>query len=262
MRLYPLFLAACLVLGTAGPALSQAQDPGTSSGTATQPAPSTTTQPAPSTTPNATDAPAVTPSAGTKAPEPAQAESKPARAPRQPGVPAPELQKLDFLKGTWNSKMTDASGTPATGKAQYAPAFNGMVLEGDHSYTMGGKPMKGRTTWGWDDEKQQYQLVWVNSMGSDAKMYYGTFPNESSLSFFTTYMQDGKAVTEKLSFTFPDKNTYVFTVENDATGTMSKVMEESATRGAANAAAKGSSAKKSTSKSAKPATASSSKKSG
>ena len=258
MRLYSLFLAACLVLGTAGPALSQAQDPGASSGTATQPAPSTTTQPAPSTTPGATDQPAVTPST---APEPAKAEAK--RAPRQPGAPAPELQKLAFLKGTWNSKMTDASGTPVTGKAQYAPAFNGMVIEGDHSYTMGGKPMKGRTTWGWDDEKQQYQLVWVNSMGSDAKMYYGTFPNESSLSFFTTYMQDGKAVTEKVSFTFPDKNTYVFTVENDATGTMSKVMEETATRGAANAAAaKGSSTKKSTSKSAKPATASSSKKSG
>jgi uncharacterized protein DUF1579 len=239
-------VAACLAFGMAGTAWSQAQDPPSSS-TTTQPAPSTTTPATPpATTPSATETKAATP-------EPA----KP--APRQPGVPAPELQKLDFLKGTWNSKMTDASGSAATGKAQYAPAFNGMVIEGDHSYTMGGKPMKGRTTWGWDDEKQQYQLVWVNSMGSDAKMYYGTFPNESSLSFFTTYMQDGKAVTEKVSFTFPDKNTYVFTVENDQTGTMAKVMEETATRGAANAKA---SAKKSTKSSAKPATSSSGKKSG
>jgi len=252
-------VAACLVFGMAGTAWSQA-----SSGTTTQPAPSTTTQPAPSTTTQPapstttpTTPPATTPSATeTKAatPEPA----KPAHTPRQPGVPAPELQKLDFLKGTWNSKMTDASGSAVTGKAQYASAFNGMVIEGDHSYTMGGKPMKGRTTWGWDNEKQQYQLVWVNSMGSDAKMYYGTFPNESSLSFFTTYMQDGKAVTEKVSFAFPDKNTYVFTVENDQTGTMAKVMEETATRGAANAKT---SSKKSTKSTAKPAT-SSGKKSG
>lgn len=256
LRLLLSIFAACLLLGAAGTALSQAQDPG--AGTSTQPAPSTTTQPAPSTT---TPPPATTPSATeTKAaPEPA----KPARAPQQPGVPAPELKKLDFLKGTWNSKMTDASGSASTGKAQYAPAFNGMVIEGDHSYTMGGKPMKGRTTWGWDAEKQQYQLVWVNSMGSDAKLYYGTFPNENSLSFFTTYMQDGKAVTEKLSFSFPDKNTYVFTVENDMGGTMTKVMEETATRGAGNASAgaKGS-AKKSTTKSAKPASSSSGKKAG
>jgi hypothetical protein len=241
MRLFTLMVTACLVLGMAGTARSQATDP-PASGTTTTPAPSTST-------PSATDTPAATETKAAMT-EPAT----PARVP-QPGVPAPELQKLAFLKGTWNSKMTDASGSAATGKAQYAPAFNGMVIEGDHSYTMGGKPMKGRTTWGWDAEKKQYQLVWVNSMGSDAKMYYGTFPNESSLSFFTTYMQGGKAVTEKVSFTFPDKNTYVFTVENDQTGTMSKVMEETATRGAANA--KAGSTKKSTSKSAKPASTSS-----
>jgi len=257
-RYASLLVTICFLLGTAGLALAQAQDPPTS-GTATQPAPS-------STTPSATDAPATTPSATQSpaaTPEPAKAEaSKPARAPSQPGVPAAELKKLEFLKGTWNSKLSDAAGSTSTGKAQYAPAFNGMVIEGDHSYTMGGKPMKGRTTWGWDAEKQQYQLVWVNSMGSDAKMYYGTFPNESSLAFFTTYMQEGKAVTEKLSFTFPDPNTYVFTIENDMSGTMAKVMEETATRGAANAkstAAKSGSTK-STKPAAKPATTSTAKK--
>jgi hypothetical protein len=142
--------------------------------------------------------------------------------------------------------------------AKYVSAFNGMLLDGDHSYTMGGKPMTGRTLWGWDAEKQQYQLVWVNSMGSDAKLYYGTFPNETTLSFFTTYMMGGKAITERVAFSFPDKNTYVFTVENDASGTMSKVMEETATRGAANATAAKST--KSSKPSSKPATASTAKK--
>ena len=254
-RYSSLLVAFCLLLATAGLARAQAQDPPASStGTSTQPAPSTT-QPAPSTTaPSASDTPAAT-QAPAKAPEPAKAAAPKA----QPGVPAAELQKLEVLKGNWNSKLTMPDGTTSTGKAKYSSAFSGMVLEGDHSYTMGGKPMTGRTTWGWDAEKGQYQLVWVNSMGSDAKMYYGTFPNETSLSFFTTYMMGNKAVTEKLAFSFPDKDTYVFTVENDASGTMSKVMEETATRGAANATAAKTGAK-STKPAAKPATASSGKK--
>ena len=249
-RYSSLMIALCLLIATAGLALAQAQDPPSSStGTTTQPAPSTTTPPA--TTPPATTAPAVTQEPATTPP--------PAKSKATPGVPAAELQKLEFLKGNWNSKITMTDGTSSTGKAKYGAAFNGMVIEGDHSYTMGGKPMTGRTTWGWDADKGQYQLVWVNSMGSDAKMYYGTFPNETSLSFFTTYMMGSKAVTEKLAFSFPDKNTYVFTVENDASGTMSKVMEETATRGAANAtASKG----KSTKPAAKPATASTKKKAG
>jgi len=243
MRHHYWILAAFLLLGTAGPALAQAPD-------------STVTSPPASTAPPASSAPAPA------TPEPAKAApAKTARPAVQPGVPAPELKKLDFLKGTWSSKITmsDASGSPGTasGKAQYAPAFEGMVIEGDHSYTLGGKPMKGRTTWGWDAEKQQYQLVWVNSMGSDAKVYYGTFPNETSLSLFTTYMLNGKAVTEKLTFTLPDPNSYLFTVENDQTGTMVKVMEETATRGAANA--KASTAKK---PSTKPATSTAKKKTG
>src|SRR5687767_14338725 len=101
MKRYSFVLVAfCLLLATAGLALAQAQDPPSSStgSTTTQPAPSTT-QPAPSTTPpSAADTPAVTQ-------EPAKTPP-PARPKVQPGVPAPELQKLDLLKGTWNSKIT------------------------------------------------------------------------------------------------------------------------------------------------------------
>ena len=256
MRRTSWILAAFLLLGTAGLALAQAQDPPSSStgtGTTTEPAPP------PSTTPGTSEAPAAPTAEPAKAAPP-----KPARASSERGVPAAELKKLDFLKGTWNSKVTMGEGTagPASGKAQYDWMFQGMHLEGDHSYTIGGKPMKGRTTWGWDAEKQQYQLLWVNSMDSSVKTYYGTFPNESSLAFFTTYMMDGKAVTEKIAFTFPDPNSYVFTVENDLSGTMAKVMEETATRGAANAKASTKSTGAKSKGTSKPATASTTKKAG
>jgi hypothetical protein len=233
-------LAACLLLGMTSIATAQTPAPADSAGATTQPAP-----------PPASETPATT------AQEPAKTPPKPAVAASKPGVPAAELQKLDMLKGTWNSKVTMPDGSTSTGKAQYAWGFNGMHLEGDHTYTSGGKPMKGRTTWGWDAEKQQYQLLWVNSMDAAAKVFYGTFPNETSISFFTTYMMDGKAVTEKIAFTFPDPGTYVFTVENDLSGTMAKVMEETGTRGAANAKA---SASKTAKPASKPATTTSGKK--
>lgn len=237
-------LAACLLLGAAALAVAQTPAPADSAAAArTQPAPSSASE---------------TPAAAAQ--EPAKAPPKPAVAASKPGVPAAELQKLDTLKGTWNSKITLADGSTSTGKAQYAWGFNGMHLEGDHTYTSGGKPMKGRTTWGWDAEKQQYQLLWVNSMDSAAKTFYGTFPNETSLSFFTTYMMSGKAVTEKIGFHFPDPNTYVFTVENDLSGTMAKVMEETGTRGAANAKATTTKSTKSAKPASKPATTTSTNK--
>jgi hypothetical protein len=231
-------LTACLLLAAASTS-AQTQDP----------AASTAKEPAASSAPEAS-----TPAAS----QPAKAP-KPARAASRPGVPPAELQKLDMLKGTWTSKVTLGDGSSATGKSEYAPAFQGMYLEGDHRVAAAGKPMSGRSTWGWDPEKQQYQLVWVSSAEPAARTYYGTFPTETSLSFFTTYMMDGKAVTEKLTYTFPDANTYVFTVENDRSGTMTKVMEEAATRGAAGADAEAKSPKPE----AKPATTSSgTKKSG
>lgn len=192
----------------------------------------------------------------------AQPMQEPPRAAARPGTaaaPPAELKRIDFMKGTWSSKITiydtpEASRT-ATGTTRYAWGFNGMHLEGDHTYTVQGKPMKGRTTWGWDAERQQYQLLWVNSFGSSAKTYHGTFPSESALSFFTTYMMGGKAITEKVTFTFPDKNSYVFVVENDLSGSMGKVIEETGKRAAASATTKKkSTGTKSTTKT-KPATA-------
>lgn len=243
MRSRLLLLAACLVLGS-GALDARAQEPSARSESAATPTPAPASETATAT-----------------APATAAATGKVMHAATAP--PA-ELQKIDLMKGAWNSKVTIHDADPprtATGKAKFAWAFQGMHLEGDHTYTVGGKPMKGRTTWGWDPEKKQYQLLWVSSFGPAGKTYYGTFPSENTLAFFTTFLMDGKAVTEKVTFSFVEKNSYTFLVENDLSGTMTKVLEETGTRVVSSAkTTPKSSSGKSTAKTAKPATTS--KKSG
>jgi hypothetical protein len=120
-----------------------------------------------------------------------------------------------------------------------------MHIEGKHQMKMMGKPFDGRSTWGYDTQKKQYQMVWTDTMMPAAFMYYGTFPTDNTVSLFTTYMIGDKPVTEKVNVTFPDANSYVMSIENDMSGSMQKVMEEKGVR-AANATAKGKSTTKKT----------------
>jgi len=179
-----------------------------------------------------------------------------------PEAPPAELKKLSAMKGSWTSSMHTyespmgpESTSPA--KANFDWAFNGMHLEGDHQFQMNGKRSFGRSTWGWDPEKQQYQLVWTDAMFPAAFVYYGTFANDNTLVMYTTYMMQGKAVTEKMTFGFPDPDNYTMTMESDMTGEMKPMMEEKGMRakGTAKTASKGAMQKK-------PAASSTPKKSG
>jgi len=211
----------------------------------------TTTPPA--TTPPASTAPVTPVPATDTAPgaEPAKPTPKSAILAMPEGPPA-ELKKLAQLVGNWNSTvhvyaspMAPESETP--GKSTYGWAFGGMHLEGKHQMKMMGKPFDGRSTWGYDTQKKQYQMVWTDTMMPSAFVYYGTFPTDNALSLFTTYMVGDKPVTEKVDVQFPDANSYVLTIQNDMSGSMQKVMEEKGKRAAGNATAKGkSTAKKST----------------
>ncbi len=169
-----------------------------------------------------------------------------------PEGPPAELKKLGFMEGSWTGKthMYESPMGPesdATSKSTFKWAFNGMHLEGSHDTQMAGKPLFGRSTWGWDPEKKQYQLVWIDGMMPAAYVYYGNFgPDDKSLLFYTTYMLQGKAITEKITYTFPDNDSYTFTIECDMSGEMKKMMEETGTRSSGKATSKSAVPKKST----------------
>ena len=157
------------------------------------------------------------------------------------GPPA-EIKKLAMFQGTWTGKshMYASPMGPesnSSSKATYKWTFANMHLEGDHQFTMMGKPAFGRTTWGWDPDKKQYQVVWTDGMAPSSMMYYGTFSTDNTLVLFTTYTMQAKPVTEKITYTFSTPDSYTMVIENDMAGTMQKVMEETATKGKAGATA-------------------------
>ena len=202
---------AALTLGLSGLAL--AADPPASQ-TQSTPAPSTT---APSTT----------------APEPA-ATSKIEKMEYLSAPPA-ELKKLSMFDGNWTAKqhMFESPMGPesnSVGKASYKWAFDGMHMEGTHQTQMGGNAVTGRSTWGWDPDRKQYQIVWTDNLAPLTYVYYGTFAQDNMMVLFTTSMMQGKAITEKMTFNFTDADNFTMFMENDMSGEMKKVMEETATR--------------------------------
>jgi hypothetical protein len=234
MKQTSIVLAAALLL--AMPCLAIADDP-----------PAGQTQ-----TPQA-QAQAQTPQAQTQTPQaqtppPAQEPAKPTpkiEKMTMPEGPPAELKKLSTMKGSWTSSMhmyESPMGPESTSpsKATFDWAYTRMRLEGNHHYKIGEKQSFGRSSWGWDPEKQQYQLIWSDAMFPTSFVYYGTFTNDNTLVMHTTYMMQGKAVTEKMTFAFPNPDNYTMTMECDMTGEMKLMMEEKGTRakGAAKTASK------------------------
>lgn len=174
-----------------------------------------------------------TPAPSTTAPEPA-ATSKIEKMEYPSGPPA-ELKKLSMFEGNWTAKqhMFESPMGPESnsmGKASYKWTFDGMHMEGTHQLQMGGKAMTGRSTWGWDPDRKQYQIAWTDNLAPLTYVYYGTFAQDNMMVLFTTSMMQGKAITEKMTFNFTDADNFSMFVENDMSGEMKKVMEETATR--------------------------------
>lgn len=170
-----------------------------------------------------------------------------------PEGPPAELKKLSMMKGAWTSSMHMYESpmgpeTTTPSKATIDWAFNGMHLEGNHQFQMNGKQCYGRSTWGWDPEKQQYQMVWSDVSYPATFVYYGTFASDNTLVLYTTYTMQGKAVTDKMTFAFPDPDNFTMTMESDMTGQMKPLMEEKGMRakGGAKTASKATSKKSTT----------------
>lgn len=150
-------------------------------------------------------------------------------------APPEELKKLSMFLGNWTAKqhMFESPMGPesnSAGKSGYKWSFDGMHLEGTHQLQMGGKAMAGRSTWGWDPDRKQYQIVWSDNLAPISSVYYGTFAQDNMIVLFTTSMMQGKAITEKMTFSFADPDNFSMFMENDMSGEMKKVMEETVAR--------------------------------
>ena len=150
----------------------------------------------------------------------------------QMGKPPAELQKLAALLGSWNGETSTFGGpdSKSPSKATFKWAFNGMHLEGDHQYTMNGKPFHGRSTWGYDPDRNQYQCVWTDEMSSAASVFTGSFTDEKTLFLSSASVVDGKPITEVMTLKFDEPGKYSFVMTSDAGGDPKPVMEENASK--------------------------------
>ena len=133
---------------------------------------------------------------------PAPSSPAAAAAPELP-KPAPELQKLEFLKGDWvHEEKYEASpmGPAGTGKGR---SRNAWVLGDHHLYMVyaGNTPMgkmEGRGFLRWDTLARQYTLDWFDNMGL-AFHYKGDFGPDGALSLAGEYTHEGQKVRERLT---------------------------------------------------------------
>ncbi len=179
-------------------------------------------------------------------PPAAQAQTPEAQAPppapepkiekvETPAGPPVEMKKLAMLEGNWTTKSHRFESplgpeSDYSGKANFKLILSGMHMEGDHEFHVGGEPERGRSTWGWDPEKKQYHLTFISSRHPSSMAYYGTFASDSTMVFYTTYMMQGKAITDKMTVTFSGPTHYTMAIENDMSGEMKKFLQETATR--------------------------------
>lgn len=179
-----------------------------------------------------------TPTEETQAQPPSTGQDAPApkiEKVERPKGPPEQLQRLQLLVGSWSAKthtIESAMGPESNyaGKTTYKWQFAGMHLDGIHEYQVAGEPTFGRSTWSWDPDRQQYQIVWINRTSPVSFVYYGTFANDNTIVLFSTFIMQGKAITQKMTYLFSDSDNYTMKLENDMSGEMKTVMEETGTR--------------------------------
>ncbi len=128
-----------------------------------------------------------------------------AAAPAVPDLPkpAPELQKLAFLKGDWvHDEKYEASAMGPAGKGA-GRSRNQWVLGDHHLYMVyaGNTPMgkiEGRGFLRWDPSAKLYTLDWFDNMGL-AFHYMGDFGPDGALTLAGEYSHGGQKVRERLT---------------------------------------------------------------
>lgn len=88
--------------------------------------------------------------------------------------PAPELQRLKQLQGTWDATVKMGQGE-SKGTMVYKMDVGGLWLVSNFKADLGGQPFQGRGLDGYDPIKKKYVGVWVDSMSPTMMLFEGNF---------------------------------------------------------------------------------------
>jgi hypothetical protein len=100
----------------------------------------------------------------------------------------PNHKRLDPLVGIykvtakfWKSPKGEPEVT--TGMADFAWALDGHYILMNYASTFNGRPFKGIGMFGYSNSSQEYQSLWIDTMGIDMMMSKGNFDKDGNLVF-------------------------------------------------------------------------------
>lgn len=99
---------------------------------------------------------------------------RPLRA-QQPQTPGPEMEVLEKSLGTWDCEIKIPGGETTKGEAVYKKGPGGLWVVSSFKGAFGPTEFEGHGVDGYDQGKQKYVSVWVDSMSSAPTIFEGDY---------------------------------------------------------------------------------------
>ena len=155
------------------------------------------------------------------------------------GAPGAAHKALEPLVGEWTAEVKswmspDAPPTVSKGTAKAQWAMNGRFVRKEFNGEMMGKPFQGMSLTGYDNQKKQYNSLWVDDMSTAIFTSQGTAADGGKVITFNSKMdcpmtgEKDMPVKQVLRIISPDK--HVFEMHDPRKGDKSKTMEITYTR--------------------------------
>ncbi len=155
------------------------------------------------------------------------------------GAPGTAHKTLEPLVGEWTAEVKswmapDAPPIVSKGTAKAEWAMNGRFVREEFSGDMMGKPFKGLSLTGYDNQKKKYNSLWVDDMSTAIFTSEGTAADGAKVITFNSRMdcpmtgEKDMPVKQVLRIISPDK--HVFEMHDPRKGEKGKTMEITYTR--------------------------------
>jgi hypothetical protein len=148
-----------------------------------------------------------------------------------PGAPGAEHKSLAKLVGEWNvaSKLWESPGAPAKetkAHSKFRAVMGGRFIVQDYEGEYQGKPFTGMAIFGYDDAKQKYTRIWIDS-GSTSMSYSEGTDDGKTKTYLSEMSMGGQKMTMKTTLVFQDDDHFLFTFSMvmDADGSAPKEMK-------------------------------------
>jgi len=155
------------------------------------------------------------------------------------GTPGASHKALEPLVGEWTADVKcwmapDASPTMSKGTAKSEWVMNGRFVREEFNGDMMGKPFRGMSLIGYDNQKQKYNSLWVDDMSTAIFTSEGVADHGAKIITFSSKMDcpmtGEKDVPVKQVLRIISADRHVFEMYDPRKGNDSKTMEITYTR--------------------------------